>query len=187
MDDMYLDQPSTAAGIGAIINAAHFSADKHRDQRRKDAAATPYINHPLAVAAILANEVGIMDPDILVAAILHDTVEDTETSLDEIEQHFGSNVAKIVAQVTDDKSLPKLERKRLQIVNAAHKTPEAKLLKLADKIANLRDMANQPPADWSTERLQQYFDFAENVAQGLTGLNAAMDELFAAAMKRRPV
>ena len=122
-----------------ILHAASFAAQKHRDQRRKDAEASPYINHPLALADILAREGDVTDARVIAAALLHDTVEDTETTIEELEERFGKRVAAVVAEVTDDKSLPKAERKRLQIVKAGSKSTEAKLVKLADKIANLRD------------------------------------------------
>lgn len=91
------------------------------------------------------------------AAILHDTVEDTETTFDEIEQEFGVNVKNIVVEVTDDKSLPYSERKRLQIVHAKDSTYQAKLVKLADKLYNLRDLQSCIPDGW-TEVLN-YFIF----------------------------
>ena len=129
-----------------IIKAADFAAKKHRDQRRKGPDKAPYINHPIGVANILANEGGIDDPIVLQAALLHDTVEDTETSLDEIEQEFGKIVRDVVDEVTDQKDLPSKERKRLQVINAPKKSPRAKLVKLADKLYNLRDLHQSPPA-----------------------------------------
>jgi guanosine-3',5'-bis(diphosphate) 3'-pyrophosphohydrolase len=124
----------------AILSAAAFAAAKHRNQRRKDAEASPYINHPIALAELLAF-VGIEDLEVLQAALLHDTVEDTDTSFQELEERFGKAVADIVQEVTDDKALPKGERKRLQVEHAAQLSREAKLVKLADKICNLRDIA----------------------------------------------
>jgi guanosine-3',5'-bis(diphosphate) 3'-pyrophosphohydrolase len=161
-----------------ILDAASFAADKHRRQRRKDADASPYINHPLALADILAREGGVSDARVIAAALLHDTVEDTETSIEELEQRFGKRVASIVAEVTDDKSLAKDERKRLQIVKAASKSNEAKLVKIADKIANLRDILASPPADWSDERKTEYFRWAEKVVAGLRGANASLEAAF---------
>lgn len=161
-----------------ILNAASFAADKHRRQRRKDADASPYINHPLALADILAREGGVEDATVIAAALLHDTVEDTETSIEEIEDRFGKRVASIVAEVTDDKSLPKEERKRLQVVKSATKSHGAKLVKLADKTANLRDLVATPPANWSEERRAQYFDWAREVVEGLRGCNAALEASF---------
>ena len=175
--------------IGTILRAASFAADKHRTQRRKDAAATPYVNHPLALATILASEGGITDPTVLAAALLHDTVEDTDTTIEEIEAGFGRSIAAIVAEVTDDKSLPKEERKRLQIVKAGSKSDGAKLVKLADKIANLRDIRSDPPSDWDTARRQEYFHWAARVVAGLRGispaLEAAFDEVFDAGPGKR--
>ena len=131
------------------MTALAFAADKHKNQRRKDADASPYINHPIALANLLLNEAGVEDQRVLIAAILHDTIEDTDTTEQELVKHFGKDVADIVLEVTDDKALPKAERKRLQIEHAAHISRRAKLVKLADKICNLRDITASPPAGWS--------------------------------------
>ena len=167
--------------LALVLDAAAFAADKHRRQRRKDAEATPYINHPLTLATVLAREGGVADAEVIAAALLHDTVEDTETTLAELEARFGGGVAGMVAEVTDDKSLPKAERKRLQIARAAHKSPGAKLVKLADKIANLRDIAVSPPADWDQARKAAYVRWASEVVAGLRGTNAALEAAFDAA------
>lgn len=164
-----------------VLDAAAFAADKHRRQRRKDAEATPYINHPLALATILAKEGGVVNAEVIAAALLHDTVEDTETTHAELEARFGPTVAAIVAEVTDDKSLPKAERKRLQVTRAAQKSPGAKLVKLADKIANLRDIAASPPADWDAARKADYIRWASEVVSGMRGTNAALEAAFDAA------
>ena len=161
-----------------VLDAASFAADKHRLQRRKDADASPYINHPIALADILAKEGAVEDAKVIAAALLHDTVEDTETSIEELEARFGKRVASMVAEVTDDKSLPKEERKRLQIAKSASKSTGAKLVKLADKIANLRDLVSSPPADWSDERRIQYFEWARQVVEGLRGTNASLEAAF---------
>jgi len=168
----------TENDIAFILRAASFAADKHRNQRRKDAAASPYINHPLSLAAILADEGGVTDPAILAAALLHDTVEDTETTIDELETLFGNNVAAIVAEVTDDKTLDKAERKRLQVEKAATKSAGAKLVKLADKISNLRDIADCPPTNWSDERRSEYVSWAIEVVAGLRGVHPGLEGVF---------
>ena len=168
--------------LATLLKAAAFAADKHRTQRRKDADASPYINHPLALAHILCSEGGVTHVPVLAAALLHDTVEDTDTSLEELEREFGAEVAAIVAEVTDDKSLAKDERKRLQVVKASSKSMGAKQVKLADKISNLRDIAATPPAEWSTDRRVAYFHWAKEVVNGLRGskerLEAAFDETY---------
>ena len=169
-----------------LLKAISFAADKHRNQRRKDAEASPYINHPIALADILANEGGVEDVDILCAAILHDTIEDTETTLDELVLIFGDRIAGMVAEVTDDKALPKAERKRLQIEHAAHISSGAKLVKLADKISNLRDVAGSPPVDWSLARRQEYFDWAKSVVDQLRGIHPDLETVFSSAYDRRP-
>lgn len=170
-----------------VLRAAVFAANKHRHQRRKDAEASPYINHPLTVANILASDGGVEDPVTLMAAVLHDTVEDTDTFEGELRAAFGSAVADVVMEVTDDKSLPKAERKRLQIVHAPELSSRAKLVKIADKIANLRDIAFNPPDSWSLQRRQEYFDWAAKVIAGLRGVNPRLDALFDEAMTLRPV
>src|ERR1700739_117540 len=124
---------TTSDPLSRVLSAATFAAERHRGQRRKGKDASPYINHPLALASLLA-ERGERDPKVLMAALLHDTVEDTATSFEDIEHCFGSEVADIVREVTDDKTLPKAERKRLQIEHAARLSRRAKLVKLADKI-----------------------------------------------------
>ncbi|SAK48027.1 metal dependent phosphohydrolase [Caballeronia fortuita] len=165
--------------MNQLIRAIAFAADKHRDQRRKDANASPYINHPIALANVLANEGGIDDERVLIAAILHDTIEDTDTTYDELEQCFGEEIARIVVEVTDDKSLPKEERKRAQIEHAAHISHRAKLVKLADKICNLRDILVTPPSTWSDERKREYFDWAKRVVDQLRGVHAPLEAAFA--------
>ena len=130
-----------------FVRALAFASRKHSQQRRKDADASPYINHPIALVSILAVEAGINDCDTLCAALLHDTIEDTDTSVEELVEAFGGPVASLVQEVTDDKRLPKAERKLLQVEHAAHLSPKARPVKLADKIANLRDVADSPPVN----------------------------------------
>ena len=163
---------STSKLAAALLKALTFAARKHRDQRRKDAEASPYINHPIEVAEIIARIGGVDDVTVLQAALLHDTVEDTQTSPDELEREFGATVRKLVEEVTDDKSLPKQERKRLQIQHAPHLSPRAKLIKLADKICNVRDVTHSPPKDWDERRRVAYFDWAAKVIAGTVFLVA---------------
>ncbi|QLC22327.1 bifunctional (p)ppGpp synthetase/guanosine-3',5'-bis(diphosphate) 3'-pyrophosphohydrolase [Parasphingopyxis sp. CP4] len=167
-----------------LLEAARFSAERHRNQRRKDADATPYINHPLSVAALLA-EHGVVDGEVLAAALLHDTVEDTETSFEELEIKFGARVTAIVAEVTDDKALPKAERKRLQVAHAPHKSPDARLVKIADKTSNLTDIVHSAPG-WPLERKQDYFDWAKDVVDLMRGINAELEAAFDAIYAKRP-
>lgn len=167
-----------------ILHAARFAAYRHRDQRRKGSDAQPYINHPLDVANMLSDIGGIDDPEILAAAILHDTVEDTESTGDEIHELFGERVAGYVLEVTDNKSLPKAERKQLQIEHAPQLTPGAKAIKLADKISNVKDVTDHPPADWPKERRLEYIDWAERVVAGLRGVNSELEKHFDEAAAR---
>ena len=169
-----------------VLHAALFAAHKHRDQRRKDEAASPYINHPLSLASVLAVEGGITDVATLCAALLHDTIEDTDTTGDEIEREFGPKVRRLVEQVTDDKSLPKAQRKLAQIEHAAHIDQEAKRVKLADKICNLRDVALAPPVGWSVERRRKYFDWARSVIDRVRGIDPRLEAIFDQAYAARP-
>jgi guanosine-3',5'-bis(diphosphate) 3'-pyrophosphohydrolase len=172
--------------LARLLDAISFAAERHRNQRRKDREASPYINHPIALATVLANDGRVADVEVLQAAVLHDTIEDTETTFDELVVRFGARVAGIVAEVTDDKNLPRDVRKRLQIEDAPNKTPQAALVKLADKICNLRDIASAPPAGWSLERRREYFEWARRVVDGLPKVNDKLLDLFNDAYARRP-
>lgn len=178
-----MGQQSIAA---ELLDAVMFAAERHKNQRRKDVEASPYINHPIALAHLLATTGGVEDLAVLRAAILHDTVEDTETTEAELRERFGHAVADIVMEVTDDKSLPKQRRKELQVEHAPHKSTGAALVKLADKTCNLRDIAAAPPADWPLSRRQEYFDWAKRVVDGLPRVNDAMLGAFADAYAARP-
>lgn len=164
--------------LAAVLKALHFSADKHRDQRRKNVEASPYINHPIEVAELLARIAGVTDLVTLQAAILHDTLEDTNTTPQELEEAFGADVRGVVEEVTDDKTLEKAERKRLQVEHAPHVSARAKLVKLADKIVNVRDVTEHPPAKWPIERRREYLDWTERVVAGLRGCNPALEALY---------
>jgi len=170
---------------GLLLDALEFASLKHRDQRRKDREQSPYINHPIAVAHLLSVH-AITDGDVIAAAILHDTIEDTATTRDEIAARFGESIAAIVVEVTDDKSLPKAQRKQLQVEHAPHMSTAAKLVKLADKTCNLRDMVESPPDDWSEERRREYFAWAERVVAGLRGVNPQLERAFDHQRSRGP-
>ena len=170
-----------------LLKALAFAADKHRDHKRKDRKASPYINHPITLAEVLMLEGGIGDAKILAAALLHDTIEDTETTYGELKSEFGARVANAVLEVTDNKRLRKHTRKRLQIEHAPGLSRDAKLVKLADKIANLRDLyGSRPPKGWSKRRRRDYFDWAKQVVDGLRGTNRRLEAAFDAAYARRP-
>ena len=162
---------------GKILKAVHFAAEKHRDQRRKDVALTPYINHPIAVANLL-RVFGIDDVDVWIAAILHDVLEDTDASPGEIFEGFGEDVLSLVQEMTDDKSLPKQVRKDLQIEGASGLSEQARWVKLADKVCNLEDMTKSPPVGWSMERCVQYVDWCEAVVAGLRGTHIGLENRF---------
>ncbi len=161
-----------------LLKALKFSAEKHRHQRRKDREASPYINHPIDVAELLLRVGQVEDPDIVTAAILHDTIEDTDTQPEEIEQLFGGRVLSMVEEVTDDRALPKEVRKERQVETAPHKSAGAKQIKIADKISNLRDIVHSPPAKWSNERRLDYVNWSERVVAGLRGVNPALEKLY---------
>ncbi|MGH0128223.1 UNVERIFIED_CONTAM: hypothetical protein FKN15_044935 [Acipenser sinensis] len=200
-----------------LLETVNFAAEKHKTQRRKDPEATPYINHPIGVARILSYEGGITDITVLQAALLHDTVEDTDTSLPELEAVFGATVARIVQEVTDDKALSKQERKQLQVEHAPHCSHQAKLVKLADKLYNLRDLNRctpsgetahtgtpsrktartdtpsrktahtDTPSRWTLQRVQEYFTWAAQVVKGLRGTNAVLEEKLYQLFKERGI
>ena len=170
--------------INQFIQALKFSAEKHTKQRRKDADESPYINHPISLVDVLVNEGGVMNYNVLCAALLHDTIEDTETSKEELLEKFGELITSIVLEVTDDKSLPKQVRKLKQIEHAAHSSHEAKLVKLADKICNLRDVLASPPSNWDQQQKKEYFSWAENVVSGVRGTNLKLEKIFDSLIKR---
>ncbi|GAB1604267.1 guanosine-3',5'-bis(diphosphate) 3'-pyrophosphohydrolase MESH1-like [Argonauta hians] len=173
--------------LSTIIKCVNFAAIKHKDQRRKDEEETPYINHPIGVSYILTNEAGVTDITVIQAALLHDTVEDTDTTLQEIEDHFGKQVSGVVGEVSDDKTLDKAERKRLQIEHAKTCSGQAKLVKLADKLYNLRDLNRTTPMGWTEERVHQYFVWAKKVVQNLSGTNEPMEKALDAIFRDRNI
>ena len=171
-------QPSAST---AVLQAALFAAERHSRQRRKDSDASPYINHPLSVAEVLARH-GIEDVVALQAALLHDTIEDTDTSPAELEARFGPEVVSVVLEVSDDKSLDKAERKRLQVEHAKRLSDRAKLIKLGDKICNVLDVAGNPPADWPLERRIEYLDWTEAVVEGCRGVHPRLEAYYDTAL-----
>lgn len=164
--------------LGFVLRAALFAAEKHRNQRRKDHESSPYINHPIAVATVLVTAGAVTDPTCLAAALLHDTLEDTRTTPNELEAAFGADVRALVEEVTDDKSLPKHVRKELQVQHAATASRWAKLIKLGDKICNVRDVTDSPPATWAPERRREYFDWTERVIAGCRGVNSGLERCY---------
>lgn len=174
--------PTTKGGLISdsllILRAADFAARKHIAQRRKGADRRPYINHPVAVATLLAEVGGVTDARILAAALLHDTIEDTETSPAELASEFGTDISAMVLEVTDDKNLPAAERKSLQIQHASSLSHAARLIKLADKTSNVHDVAHNTPAEWTVERRHGYFLWAERVVDRIRGTNQALEARF---------
>jgi guanosine-3',5'-bis(diphosphate) 3'-pyrophosphohydrolase len=173
--------------LGLVLKAIEFAAHKHRDQRRKDVDKTPYINHPIALAQVLRDEGGVRDPVVIVAALLHDTIEDTETTYEELRGQFGMTIADCVVELTDVKFLSKAARKRLQVAKAGRASKAAKQVKLADKICNLRDILASPPADWTLARQQEYFDWAKEVVDEVRDANPRLARRFDRLYRQRPV
>ena len=167
-----------------ILKAANFSAQKHSTQRRKDKDASPYINHPISVALAIAQIGGVDDPEILAAALLHDTLEDTETGPEELEAEFGKKVCEYVLDVSDDKTLPKDERKRRQIEHAKKISKGAALIKLGDKISNVTDVLDNPPVGWDINRRKEYLDWAEKVIENCPKVNDRMENKFQEIIKQ---
>jgi (p)ppGpp synthase/HD superfamily hydrolase len=170
--------------VQEVLRAARFAAERHATQKRKGAAAEPYINHLIEVAQLVSMAIPEQDANLVMAALLHDTIEDTETTREELIDRFGSDVANLVVEMTDDKSLPKQERKRLQIENAPKKSERAQTIKLADKISNLRSILSSPPTNWDLQRQREYFTWAELVVGGLTKPNAILKAEFERTVKQ---
>lgn len=159
------------------IQALRFAAKQHAGQVRKDRQRTPYINHPIHVMSLLT-EAEIDDAALLAAAALHDTVEDTHTTIEQIEALFGAEVATLVAAVTDDKDLKKAQRKQLQIEHMPHLPAKAQWLKIADKTANVEDLLTNPPHDWHYPRLLEYVEWAAAVVAQCTAPHDALLQRF---------
>jgi (p)ppGpp synthase/HD superfamily hydrolase len=167
--------------IESLARAYNFAAEKHAGQSRKGEAGEPYANHLTEVAQLVAEATRGGDVDLVIAAVLHDTVEDTETTFDELASAFGPRVASLVAEVTDDKSLEKAERKRLQIEHAGHASAGAKIIMIADKTSNVRALASSPPVCWTDQRRAEYLDWAVQVVARCRGANAWLEAQFDAA------
>lgn len=168
----------SCSDFSLFLEALDFCAEKHRNQRRKDPEKTPYLNHPIAVAHLLWRVGNVCAMPVLVAALLHDVIEDTAVAPEEISSRFGSEVLAMVLAVSDDKNLPKEQRKELQVLHAPSLSKGAKLIKIGDKICNVRDVTWAPPPDWSLQRRIEYLDWAEQVVNGLGDCNHALQDLF---------
>jgi guanosine-3',5'-bis(diphosphate) 3'-pyrophosphohydrolase len=160
--------------VRLIYDAIDFAAEKHRLQMRKNKEKTPYISHPLGVAQYVMHFGEIQDTAIIIGALLHDTVEDTQTTYEEIEQRFGKQVASYVHEVSDNKKLDFSERKRQQLIDAPKKTKGAAQIKLADKLYNLQDLLHNTPEGWSRIRVERYYQWAQSVVDRLPPGNQAL-------------
>jgi GTP diphosphokinase / guanosine-3',5'-bis(diphosphate) 3'-diphosphatase len=177
---------SRQADLGLVLKAVKFAAWKHREQPRKDAKKSPYILHPVALAEVLWTEGGVRDAVVIASALLHDTLEDTATTPEELKGAFGAQIAAIVEEVTDVKWLARDARKRLQVARAGRSSLRAKQVKLADKICNLRDILASPPVGWSLERKRDYFDWAKTVVDQVRGANSRLERKFDQLYRQRP-
>jgi len=171
-------------GINLILKALNFAAFKHKYQRRKGDEHLPYINHPIKVAFIISEIGKIDDPIIISSAILHDVIEDTETSEEEIEKEFGNNIASIVKELTDNINFEKQKRKKLQIKKAPFLSREATIIRIADKIANIEDITSSPPIGWSYERKEEYLEWAEKVVKACKNVNNDLKNYFFEKLKK---
>lgn len=167
--------------IELLAKAWRVAAERHVHQRRKGESQEPYVNHLAEVADLVAQATDGSDARLVAAAVLHDTIEDTDLSREELASEFGEDVARLVLEVTDDKSLPKQSRKRLQVEHAPHISARAKILKLADKTSNIRAMASSPPKDWPLARRQEYLAWARSVVAALGGANPWLERQFSEA------
>lgn len=177
-------QTERAAGTTALLAALGFAAREHRDQRRKGAGSPPFINHAIEVAELLAGVGGVTDVVTLQAAVLHDTLEDTDVTPAELEAAFGPEVREVVEEVTDDKRLARAERRRIQVERAPSLSERAKLIRLADKIANVQAVAESPPLDWSEERRRDYLRWTHHVVEGCRGCNRPLEQLYEETLRR---
>jgi len=170
--------------VQQVLDAAHYAAQKHASQRRKGQSAEPYVNHLIEVAHLVSTVAPEQDTNLVVAALLHDTIEDTGVTAFELVERFGLDVADLVVEMTDDKSLPKAERKRLQIEHAPNMSVRAQVIKLADKISNLRSILASPPADWDYERKREYFECGKKVVDALSQPNPILKAEFEKTYRR---
>jgi (p)ppGpp synthase/HD superfamily hydrolase len=161
-----------------VARALDYAAKKHVSQRRKGDAKEPYVNHLAEVACLLAEATGGGDTNLVIAGLLHDCIEDQGVKYEELVELFGADVADLVRDVTDDKTLLKAERKRLQVEHTPHKSARAKMLKIADKTSNLRALAVSPPSGWDDQRKRDYFAWAHAVVAGCRGVNAFLEAKF---------
>lgn len=164
--------------MAKIVRAAYFAGEKHKDQRRSDKEETPYINHPLELASILVDEGHIEDVDVICAALLHDTIEDTDTTFEELERNFGLIVTNIVREVTNDMTLSSAERRLKEAASIRGISNQAKLVKLADKIANIRDISTMPPVGWTLAKKEAYFDFSLTIAEHAKDASQLLYDVF---------
>jgi GTP diphosphokinase / guanosine-3',5'-bis(diphosphate) 3'-diphosphatase len=183
---IYWGLPLSSSDLAHILKAARFAAERHSAQRRKGPDHEPYVNHVIDVAALLAELLPGPDPALIMAAFLHDTVEDVGVTPAELERLFGADVAGLVLEVTDDKHLDKPDRKRLQIENAPKKSPRAQALGAADKICNLKSILENPPLLWSLSRKREYFQWAKQVVDGYPNLEPALRAEFDRVYRRMP-
>lgn len=165
------EKSMTSQEIQNICSGIDFAAEKHRFQTRKNKEKTPYISHPIGVAYHLMEVGEVRETSMIIGALLHDTVEDTQTTFEEIENKFGKQVVSLVRELTDDKSLSREARTRFQVINASHKTKEAAQIKLADNLFNLNDLYNNPPSDWTQTRIDRYYEWAQSVIDRLPEAN----------------
>ena len=168
----------TLTGIRLVSEAAEFAARRHNGMARKGRGNEPYINHLAEVANLLARVTDGIDPELVAAGWLHDTIEDTETTREELAEKFSPRVASLVVEVTDDMTLPKPERRQRQITDAPHKSPDAKLIKIADKVSNIRARILSDPSEAERADLIDYTAWAEKVVAGCRGGNVALDRTF---------
>lgn len=161
----------------SLAKAYSLAAAWHVRQRRKGKAREPYVVHLVEVAQLVTEATGGADIDLTIAAVLHDAIEDAGITAAQIEALFGPEVARLVLEVTDDKSLPYAERKRLQVETTPHKSPRAKMIKLGDKTSNLRSLAKSPPS-WPLERKREYLRWSRDVVAGARGVNPQLEAVF---------
>jgi guanosine-3',5'-bis(diphosphate) 3'-pyrophosphohydrolase len=167
-----------------MLDALAYSAARHRHQRRKGRLASPYINHPIEVALIIAREGGVTTAPVLTAALLHDTIEDTDTTAAELAERFGAEVASIVLEVSDEPALPKAEQRRRQEAGAADLSHGARIIRIADKVANVRDLVDDPPSTWGVRLRREYLEWTKRVVDRCRGTSEGLERAYDDAYER---
>jgi len=155
----------------AVLGAAIFATEKHKSQVRSNEKKTPYIIHPIEVADLVMKIGHVYDKDVLITALLHDVMDDTQTTYEQITSLYGTKVSSYLEEMTSKQGLSLKEQKKQQIMQAFRQNPSVAIIKLSDKLSNLKTLATSPPPSWSRDRIDQYFQWAQTVIENLPESN----------------